>query len=357
MTQQGTRSGFAPKSFSSGEGGASSSSSSPAPGETFKTFFNAAPEAPTPLPFKPRPDLCLNFRHSGWMDTRKRVEETLDGLANVSPRRVAAFRACGADAYVECACLTSNPFNNPNFKHRYKYRVRSTKCHDRFCLPCSQERGLRVGQQLAIHTAKMPALKLLTLTLKEDGRPLQERMDRLTACFRKLRASAQWKKIVKGGAAIIEYKIGKNLHGWHVHYHILMESGYFPHADLKALWKGITGDSDIVDIRPVGSRRGGISYVTKYVTKVADRTVTSDPAVLAEAIEALTGRRLVSTFGTWRGLKLMERPADEENTEIPEGDWRTVGSLDAIIDRAMHGDFEALQIVRHVAPAKFRDSS
>lgn len=311
-------------------------------------FLNGAPVDPVAAaaPGITRPDLVENFRHSGWAPTRKRVETALTECPCVSPRRLSAFRACGCDAFVEAFRAThSDTFTD--------FRVRSTKCHDRFCVPCSNERSLRIRDSLTRHMYKRPNMSLITLTFAASDKTLTEILDNAGRCFRILRNWSAWKKAVKGGAAIIETKIGEGSGKWHVHYHVLAETGFLKQSDLSERWFEITGDSKIVDIRRVGAVCGAVSYITKYVTKAADPSIIRDPVRLRESIEAFTGRRLVSTFGTWRGLQLMERPDEEQETPEEKAKWRGIGPLDAIILRAEAGDAEAVRIMRRIAPRRF----
>lgn len=293
-----------------------------------------------------RPDLIENFRHSGWAPTRKRVDAALASIPEVTPRRLAAFRCCGSDAYVEefTATHSSTPCD---------YRVRSTKCHDRFCVPCSNERSMRIRDSLTRHMYKRPDMSLITLTFAASDEELTSILDRAHKCFRLLRSWCKWKKAVKGGAAIIETKIGTGSGKWHVHFHVLAEMKFLSTYELSDKWLAITGDSKIVDIRRVGAICGAVSYITKYVTKAADPSLIADPKRLQESILAFTGRRLVSTFGTWRGLQLMERPEDEKATDAPDSQWRTIGSLDAVILAAARGDPKSLKIMQRIAPRRF----
>lgn len=51
------------------------------------------------------------------------------------------------------------------------------------------------------------------------------------------------------------------------HYHLLVRSGYLPHAVVKSLWESYTG-ATIVDLRPVTNSFGAYNYLTKYLTKL-----------------------------------------------------------------------------------------
>jgi len=324
------------------------------PGEAVRSFLNAAPEPAAPVTTN-QSDLAENFRHGGWMPFRRRVEQALITTPGISPRRLAAFRCCGCDAFVEARSRVVN-CNTPSGPALFgqEYRVRATKCHDRFCVPCSQERSNRIRCSLLKHMHTRGNMKLITLTLAASDRPLHEILDRITKCFRLLRNKPLWKKNVKGGVSIIETKIGDGSGKWHVHFHIVAETSFIPQRELSHLWHKITGDSHIVDIRQVGARVGAVSYITKYITKAADHSIVMSPKHLSEAITAFHGRRLVSTFGTWRGLELMEKPSDDadyyfdptDQCRYPKPDWRPLGSLATLLALAQAGDAAAAAVVR-----------
>jgi hypothetical protein len=308
------------------------------------------------------PDLSINFRHSGWIHNRHKVDAALLACPDISPRRLTAFRQCGADAFVEegdatqCDAARMNPLTHAIKAANPKYRCRSTKCHDRFCVPCSNERSARVRASLMAHMQGRANLSLITLTLKASDATLTDVMDRLQKCFRAVRQKTLWKKAVKGGVSIIETKIGGGSGQWHCHYHVIAEAGFIDQRKLSNLWFEVTGDSQIVDIRRVGAITGAVSYITKYVTKAADKSIVESPKHLQESIIAFTGRRMISTFGSWRGLELMERPENENSTDIPQSAWRTIGSLSEILQRAAAGDPAAAKIIKALTPARFRPS-
>lgn len=285
-------------------------------------------------------DLAEQFRHSGWAPFRKRVDTAMAELTEVSERRLAAFRFCGCDAYVEQRRIGhDNPMT--------EYRIRSTKCHDRFCVPCSKERAARIRESLLVHMYGKKELSLLTLTLKSSKVELTKTMDRITKCFRSLRNKPMWKKRVKGGVATIETKLGSGSGEWHCHFHVVAEMKYIDQRALSEEWLRITGDSSIVDIRRVGALGGAVQYITKYITKAMDHSIVNSREFLKQAIVGFTGRRLVSTFGTWRGLKLMEKP-HEEISGVSVTEWWSCGPLDAFIRRARAGSADAIRVMRQI---------
>lgn len=285
-------------------------------------------------------DLAEQFRHSHWQPFRKRVSKALADNPDITQRRLSAFNCCGCDAHVEVRSL--GEFSK-------SYRIVSTKCHDRFCLPCSKARAERIRASLMLWMHGRENLSLITLTLKQGNQPLREILDRITRCFRALRNKPLWKKAVTGGVATIEAKIGTDGKAWNVHFHVVAEAKFLRQDKLAELWLSITGDSRVVDVRRVGAKSGAVQYITKYVTKSSDHSIVMSPTHLAEAIVAFTGRRLVSTFGTWRGVQLMEKHDETEVSQFA-GEWRPIGPLDEFIRRAADGSAEALFIMRQLTP-------
>lgn len=82
-----------------------------------------------------------------------------------------------------------------------------------------------------------------------------------------------------------------------------------PRAILKRM--GWNKDNRIVvDIRPVHDREGAAREVLKYLTKVAD--FGDIPEAVEPFMNAVRGARLISTFGTWYGVKLDDPETQQE---------------------------------------------
>lgn len=269
--------------------------------------------------------LSVTFRHSGWEHNRLLIYRSLRRTDQPQSRQ-ANYANCGSDAYI----LRS--LDNPNI-----YRLAGSSCHDRFCQPCAQERS----QAIALNVLELTdnrTIRFLTLTLKSSADPLSVQLDKLYTSFQALRRRQLWKSKVVGGVAFLEVTYSKDNESWHPHFHILIEGYYLPHQKLKRIWYEITGDSYIVDIRPVNDRRTAAKYVTKYAAKPFNNTFLNRPDPLDEAILAFKGRKLLLTFGTWRGITLIRTPS--------EGSWEHVAPLETIITNAAHGDPEANHILR-----------
>lgn len=272
------------------------------------------------------------FIHSGWATRRRLIYRALE-TSKLPWRRLWAFRHCGGEAWIQ----RSN-------EEPPRYRVQASWCRDRWCAVCATRRGNTIAARI-LNDRDPHNLRFLTLTLRilprGEAQPgeagsLKYALDRLYSCFRRLRGLALWKDAVTGGAAFTEVKWSHNSLGWHAHIHAILEGRYIPHPKLKEAWHRITGDSHVVDIRKVRTTSNAVNYVTRYVTKAWDRATERNPNLLAEAVVALGSRRMVNTFGTWRGLRLTAKPSGVE--------WESVFPLSTLRDRMEAGDPNAYQI-------------
>lgn len=265
------------------------------------------------------------FRHSGWAALRHRIAMAIwqtDG----NDRRIERFSACGRDAWV-----VQHP------KNQHDYRVMSNFCNDRFCVPCARARGALVAENLLTAVGDKP-IRMITLTLKTDPTcPLRTSLDRLYFSFAKLRRTAFWQSHVTGGAALLEVAYSARSPRWHPHLHILAHGRFIPQSDLSAAWQQATGNSFIVDIRSIPDTETVVRYVTKYVSKPMHASVHRSHDLLCELIVAVRARRLCLTFGTWRGLQLLQSG--------PLTDWVYIGTFAEVRKRAADGNCDAQKII------------
>jgi hypothetical protein len=264
------------------------------------------------------------FRHSGWGDDRQKVHHSLQ-RAGASLARIYSFETCGNDAYV----LQS--IENPT-----RYRIAGSACHDRFCLPCGQERSRTIANNV-LERLDGKACRFLTLTVAARGLTLKAAIKHLTRSFATLRRTKLWARTVTGGAAFLEVKWIRDSERWHPHLHCLLEGKYLPQKEIADLWFQVTGDSRIVDIRLARNAKMVVHYVVKYASKPLDHSLFASDDTLDEAVRALKGTRMCTTFGEWRGLKLL--------FTAEEGGWLDVGSLADWLERAAWGDDEARKVL------------
>lgn len=266
-------------------------------------------------------DRGIMFRHNTWGDDRARVAEVLEGVFKGS-QRYWAFMDCGSRPVV---------FQHPEDPDRYK--IGCQRCHDRFCLPCSQDRARLIVANLK-EQIPYERTRFLTLTLKHSNEPLRSQLDRLYKSFSDLRRRAFWKATVTGGVAFLEVKLGKTSGKWHPHLHVLVRGKYIPQKVLSDQWLQITGDSHIVDIRLATDPNAVYSYLAAYVTKGWGRGIYRDIDRLREAMDAVKGRKLLTCFGSFAKLNLLKKPDPEA--------WTELGTLHEVMEMARRGQAWAI---------------
>ena len=270
-----------------------------------------------------RRSASCEFRHSGWQHDRQRVYNAL--IDADTPNSVLdEFAKCGDQAYV----LES-------VDHPGVYKVAGSSCHQRWCLPCARARSHAIATNIQDQLKGKPT-RFLTLTLRSHNESLHTLLHRITDSFAALRRQRIWRRRVTGGVAMIEVKWAKETHRWNVHIHAIIQGLYIDQARLTLAWKRITRDSYIIDIRFVKDQAKVISYVTKYASKPLSASVLRDHERLVEAIVAMKGKRLATTFGTWRGVLLVAEPDPKA--------WIHLGSLREMIELAETGDRKAAKI-------------
>ena len=154
---------------------------------------------------------------------------------------------------------------------------------------------------------------LVTLTVK-DGDDLAERFKHLHASQREL-----WKRkqrgrgssfdTIEGAVWSYEVKRGTGSKSWHPHLHMIALCETPPDSRrLSAEWHSITGDSFIVDVRPIeGDPVDGFLEVFKYAVKFSDQS----PADTWHAFSTLKGRNLLASSGVFRGVEVPDTLTDE----------------------------------------------
>jgi len=215
------------------------------------------------------------------------------------------------------------------------------------CMLCAIRRA---AKQLQAYLEKVehlksgdPSLKLglITLTVK-NGDDLAERYEHLKRGLQRLTNRRKFQlnnirtiktvmSMVKG--AVWTYEATKKDKGWHPHIHMLAifedgvdlgdmqeeipgswrktRTGAFEKG-LCSEWQQITGDSFIVDVRPITAGKdmlGAFCEVFKYALKVNGMAVADQ----IEAYKKLKGRRLISSVGSLYGVKVP--PEDRDTIE------------------------------------------
>lgn len=216
-------------------------------------------------------------------------ERLYELLCVLDPKAAARLRACGTPMPLKC--------KDCGVRTMIRFR-----CTLRVCPECSRVRAeklravwQRVFRTLgALRVIDYRKLSLLTLTIRTDG-DVRSRLGRMIRCV-----NLFWKQTwgaERGSGALIAYEVGEN---YNVHAHILLHGRYISHSRLVRIWREITGDSFVLDIRRVRGLDGAILEVLKYVTKgIVGGT---DPYKIALIHMAFRGRRRVVTKGVFYNI-------------------------------------------------------
>lgn len=196
------------------------------------------------------------------------------------------------------------------------------------CPLCAIRRGVKMVKgymdRLEVLKAQNPNLKayLVTLTVK-NGPDLRERFNHLHRSVQKLHKTrtgkGQYSEACKAAGAVwsYEFKRGKNSYGWHPHVHAVWLCEETPDArQLSAQWKAITGDSFIVDVTPFHDQDDvitGFLEVFKYAVKFSDLPLEDN----WYGYQVLACRRLIASFGIFRGVEIPEQLTDEPLDDLP----------------------------------------
>lgn len=213
------------------------------------------------------------------------------------------------------------------FRHYWtvdKVRLHGARlcCMHLLCPLCAIRRGSKalsayLDRWTAIK-AQNPSLRpfLVTLTVK-DGDDLAERFKHLHAGQREL-----WKRRQRGRGSVLdgvvgavwsyEVKRGAGSGSWHPHLHMIALAENQPDQSmLSAEWHNITGDSFVVDVRPISPDEPvhGFIEVFKYAVKFSDQS----PQDTVHAWNTLSGRRMLGSAGCFRGVQVPEDLTDDDS--------------------------------------------
>jgi hypothetical protein len=194
------------------------------------------------------------------------------------------------------------------------------------CPLCAMRRGAKMLkaylERLEVIRQESPGFKayLVTLTVK-DGADLLQRFDHLQnslQIYTQQRRSAMVGKrqLVEfnkalGAVGSYEFKRGSGSGLWHPHFHAVWLCREDPdEVQLSREWHAITGDSFIVNVTPFHDQDdvvGGFLEVFKYALKFSDMPLEQN----WHGFETLQGKRLVTSFGKFRGVQVPEISADD----------------------------------------------
>lgn len=212
------------------------------------------------------------------------------------------------------------------------------QCHDRLCSYCAVMRGHRLARKVAPLVAGMRRPLFVTVTVR-NGPVLAERGKHLRRSLGRLRRGVVFRALIAGGIYVEEITRNAADGSWHPHGHMVVDAvaseemvrsqarrlgmpeelaaraGYAGLLEfvLRHYWRHITGDSFIVDVRPL--QPDDLRELCKYTAKLGD--IVYSPASVAEFCAYADGRRMVVPFGNCHGAaQELAELDDEEGGEI-----------------------------------------
>jgi plasmid rolling circle replication initiator protein Rep len=226
-------------------------------------------------------------------------------------------------------CANYLVFNNYYTIEQVKLAKAQTCKKHMLCPFCARRRASKMLEKNLpkFEVASKPHLipVLLTLTVK-NGLDLTERFNHLkkgvqTLLSRRRQYLANgrgFNEFCKVDGAMFSYEITHNPEsGWHPHVHMVaLLDDYIDVRKLSDLWRDVTGDSFIVDVRKlrtsdIGKDSGSIvdamQEVFKYALKFSDLSLDRQ----FEAWETLRTKRLTGSFGSLWGLEIPDDLLDD----------------------------------------------
>ena len=255
---------------------------------------------------------ALPKRVDRYSKAKKGALDTAEYMATLSKHQATAKRVHGCGDYL---------------LFRHFFTIDTVKLHAAsfcrkhlLCPLCAIRRGAKA---LGAYLDRFEALKrssarlrpfLVTLTVK-DGPDLAERFKHLHDSQRELWKRKQRRRGsvldgVEGAVWSYEVKRGNGSGLWHPHLHMIALAEVAPDAErLSREWHQITGDSFIVDVRPISQEdpASGFVEVFKYAVKFSDQ----EPVDTVHAWETLAGKRLLGSAGCFRGVEIPEDLTDD----------------------------------------------
>lgn len=201
------------------------------------------------------------------------------------------------------------------------------------CPMCAIRRG---SKALSAYLEKFNVIKsehkhlkpyLLTLTVL-NGDDLAERQKHLEKSLRTLMTRRRlhnsnplrnpFTELCKAEAGVYTLELTNKGKGWHPHVHmIVLTASRIDSKALSAEWLAITKDSFVVDCRPItGDPAEGFMEVFKYAVKFSDLTLEDN----WHAAQILKGKRLLNSFGLFRGVEVPDDLLDVPLDELPYWD-------------------------------------
>ena len=262
-------------------------------------------------------------------------DEQRDALARTfSATKKNKHRAVGV-----IACHRS--FRQWKCRNGHSFAVPERSCGERLCPHCAHYRvGVLVKRLQKVLLERFGGdksrLRYTVLTIKNTA-SLAEGHQALMDFWTRLRRSEFWKRYVVGSMVAFECPFNPETQTWHPHLNVLMEGEYIPVEALHQAWMKATkvrGEKEprgsVVWIQAVDD--GTACELIKYTCKTLD--LIDRPDAVDEFQEALSGRRLIRTYGTFFRLKTDDE-AEPQGVTCPVCDCDEVLRMGPVLPRQL----------------------
>jgi len=203
-------------------------------------------------------------------------------------------------------------------------------CHLRICAFEARLRSARAAKRWGPVLAELKRPKHLVLAMPNvplGG--LRDGIRRLWAAFNRLRRKPVWAG-VRGALVALEVTFNEREKTWHPHLHAVLDApSYLPWEELMAAWRKVTGakDGESRTCWIGAADSAAIRELVKYVTKTAP--LARHPEALEELLRATRRMRMLRSYGSLYGLRLMLEPAGCPDCGLP-GEALDVVMLDQV---------------------------
>jgi hypothetical protein len=194
-------------------------------------------------------------------------------------------------------------------------------CEFRLCPDCSRRRSRRLQSKylpamsaFLLHRRVTAVHLVLTQTHQKENR--KQSAKRIKDSFTRLQRRGFWQKHFKGGTWSLEFTKDKNgLH--HTHLHIIgFRRKFFDIELLRGEWLAATGDSHVLNLKPIEDIAAGLREVVKYVSKPLD--IRRFGAEDLKEFLGLKNMRMFGTFGEFRDFCKDFEPSDNDAAAVGE---------------------------------------
>lgn len=189
-------------------------------------------------------------------------------------------------------------------------------CRDRLCPTCMAMRASRIRCRLTALVCSMNAPRFLTLTTRDDERPLSERLKEITDAVRRLRRTKAWKQHVRGGVMVWEVTHNAAKKTWHPHVHLIVDGEFWEQRLIRAEWCAQLNGDGGVHIQACNDRVKTARYIAKYLAKASEVSLWPAEAI-CEFATAMHRQRLIATFGKSHAVNVDLADKEPEPPPLP----------------------------------------